>query len=184
MSLMGSSACVMCFRHQSSVHGVGRTCRDMQAGMNQYNSGYLDWPSCSQVEQFEERRVAHSRWYSVQSRTGQWWCDVMIVKWIYYRSCCHGNRHLNNDSKSQRSISIASRMILNLIGIHGRQSAHDDKSHTCTYAAGRVWVRLIWRYHSHFIDAVICTVTAQTITSVLSRWPTYKEGLRAGSKGV
>ena len=54
--MMGSSACVMCYRHQSSVHGVGRTWRDrdMIARMSQYNSGYLDWPSCLQVEQLEE----------------------------------------------------------------------------------------------------------------------------------
>ena len=45
-------------------------------------------------------------------------------------SRCHGNGCLNNDSKSLRSIPIASRMILNPVDVRGRQSAHDNKSHT------------------------------------------------------
>ena len=35
-----------------------------------------------------------------------------------YRSCCHGNGHLNDDFKSLRSILIASYVILNLIVVY------------------------------------------------------------------
>ena len=34
---------------------------------------------------------------------------------IYIKTCCQGNMHLNDDSKSLRSISIALRVILNPI---------------------------------------------------------------------
>ena len=48
------------------------------------------------------------------------------------RSHCHGNLRLNVDSKSQRSIPIASRVIINPVNVRGGQSARDDKSHTRT----------------------------------------------------
>ena len=57
-----------------------------------------------------------------------------IYIYIYmYRSRCHGNVHLNNDSKLQRSIPIALRAIINPVDVRGGQSARDDKSHTHTW---------------------------------------------------
>ena len=52
-----------------------------------------------------------------------------------HRSCCHGNVRLNDDSKSQRSIPIASRVIINPVDVRSGKSAHDDKSHTRTLQA-------------------------------------------------
>ena len=51
------------------------------------------------------------------------------------RSCCHGNVRLKDDSKLQRSIPIASRVIINPVDVRGGQSARDDKSHTRTLRA-------------------------------------------------
>ena len=48
---------------------------------------------------------------------------------ISHRSSCQGNVHLNNDSKSLRSIPIASLAILNPIIVRCVQSASALKSH-------------------------------------------------------
>ena len=53
-------------------------------------------------------------------------CSYMYL----YRARCYGKRYLNDDFKSLRSISIASCTILNLVDVHGGQSAQDNKSHT------------------------------------------------------
>ena len=42
-----------------------------------------------------------------------------------YRSRCHGNVRLKDDSKSQRSIPIALHMIINSIHVHCGQSARE-----------------------------------------------------------
>ena len=52
-----------------------------------------------------------------------------------YRSRCHGNVRLNDDSKSERSIPIALRVIINPVDVRGGQSARDNKSHTRTLRA-------------------------------------------------
>ena len=67
----------------------------------------------------------------------QWECHCCLVKQLLYRFHCHGNGHLNDDSKSQRSIPIALRMILIPIHVRGGQSVCDDKFHTRTLRAER-----------------------------------------------
>ena len=52
-----------------------------------------------------------------------------------YRSRCHGNVRINDDSKSHRIIPIAWRVTINPIYIRGGQSARDDKSHIRTLRA-------------------------------------------------
>ena len=61
---------------------------------------------------------------------GEWMDDITERVTYEHRSCCHGNVHLNDDSKSQRNIPIASCVILNSVDVCGRQSAHDNKSYT------------------------------------------------------
>ena len=67
---------------------------------------------------------------SVFIRPLPWQRDLLCT-----RSRCHGNVRLNDDSKSQRSIPIASRVIIYPVDVRGGQSARDDKSHTCTWRA-------------------------------------------------
>ena len=63
----------------------------------------------------------------------------MLCKWqnsgitiiVNHISHCHGNVHLNDDSKSQRRTLNAWHMILNLVDVCGGQTARDDKSHIC-----------------------------------------------------
>ena len=55
---------------------------------------------------------------------------MFVGKCVFvYRSRCHGNVHLNDDSHSQRSILIALHVILNTIDIRCTQNACDNKSH-------------------------------------------------------
>ena len=68
--------------------------------------------------------------------------QVLKLDFINYRSRCHGNGHLSDDSKYLRSIPIALRVILNPVDVCGGQSARGDKSHTCMYMAGRVHVTI------------------------------------------
>ena len=117
---------------------------------------------------------------------------------IQHRSCCHGNMHLNDDSKSQRSIPIASRVIINPIDVRGRQGAHDDKSHTSTYVAGRVHVTInpihvrcgqnAREVYNYVITAIcICCGTSlllRVFPSVIAEWPYYEAGVRADGEGV
>ena len=66
-------------------------------------------------------------------------CSYIYILYIYiyiyiyiYRSRCHGNVHINDDSKSHRIILIAWRVTINSIYVRGGQSARDDKSHIRT----------------------------------------------------
>ena len=55
-------------------------------------------------------------------------CNLHMI-YIIYRSRCHGNVRINDDSKSHRIIPIAWRVLINPIYVRGGQSARDDKSH-------------------------------------------------------
>ena len=52
--------------------------------------------------------------------------ELFIVVYYYYRFHCHGNVHVNDYSKSHRSIPIAWRVILSPIHVCCRQSVCDD----------------------------------------------------------
>ena len=72
---------------------------------------------------------------------GMYWCMVRIflglqpweIPLIHPHKCglfvngsrCHGNMRLNDDSKSQRSISIALRVIISPVDVCGGQSARE-----------------------------------------------------------
>ena len=60
---------------------------------------------------------------------------IYIYIYILYRSRCHGNVRINDDSKSHRIIPIAWRVTINPIYVRGGQSARDDKSHIRTWRA-------------------------------------------------
>ena len=55
------------------------------------------------------------------------WCVLMweCCSITLYGSHCHGNMHLNNDSKSQRSIPIALCVIQNPVDVRCRQSVRE-----------------------------------------------------------
>ena len=61
-----------------------------------------------------------------------------------HRSSCHGNRPINDGSKSLRSISTASRVILNPIIVHCVQSAGGYKSNkVCCGQSTGVYINYI-----------------------------------------
>ena len=68
--------------------------------------------------------------------------DLCMLMYIHatvdiyiYRSRCHGNVRINDDSKSHRIIPLAWRVMINPIYVRGGQSARDDKSHIRTWRA-------------------------------------------------
>ena len=67
-----------------------------------------------------------------------------------------------------RVLPIALCVLLNPVDIHGRQSA----------------CKVYMMSSQPFISAVICTLSLQTIPSVLGEWPAYKAGKTAGSRAL
>ena len=61
-----------------------------------------------------------------------------LLATLTYISHWHGNVRLNHDSNSLRRTLNASRVSLNLVDVHGGQSARDNKSHIRTPRAQRM----------------------------------------------
>ena len=98
----------------------------------------------------------------------QWECHYFLVIQHLYRSHYHGNGHLNDDSKSQRSIPIASCMILIPIHVRGRQS-----------------VRKVYMTSSQpFCICCSTPLSLRTTPSFLVEWPPYEVVLGTNGEEV